>query len=402
MLNRTLTDTDVAALRARTPGTAHVTHLNNAGCSLPTSGVLDTVIGYLHREAMIGGYEAAAEVEQPLSAVYSSIATLLGAQSNEIALVENATAAWDMAFHSIPFVAGDRILTVQSEYASNYIAYLLVAERHGVRIDVVPDDEHGQADLGALEAMMDDRVRLVSVTHVPTNGGLVNPVAAIGAIAKRAGALFLVDACQSVGQLDFTVDSIGCDLLSFTGRKYVRGPRGTGALFVRSTVLEQLRPPFLDLHSATWTSPTTYEMVPGAKRFENWESNIANKLGLGVAVDEALAIGLPAIEARVVELAARLRTMLRDVPGVTVHDQGERQCGIVTFTVDGHDPGDLAANLRAQMINVSVTRRAGTLLDMRRRNLDALVRASVHYFNTDDELDRLCSALCALGTFLPR
>ena len=397
MLNRTLTDDDVAALRTRTPGTAHVTHLNNAACSLPTIGVLDTVIGYLHREAMIGGYEAAAEVEQQLSAVYASIAALLGAQATEIALVENATVAWDMAFHSIPFAEGDRILTVQSEYASNYIAYLLVAERHGVQVDVVPDDSHGQADLEALEAMMDDRVRLVSVTHVPTNGGLVNPVSAIGAIAKRAGALFLVDACQSVGQLDFTVDSIRCDLLSFTGRKYVRGPRGTGALYVRSAVLDQLRPPFLDLHSATWTSPTTYEMVPDARRFENWESNIANKLGLGVAVDEALAIGLPAIEGRIIEVAARLRTMLRNVPGVMLHDQGERQCGIVTFTVDGHDPADLVATLRAQTINVSVTRRSGTLLDMSHRNLDALVRASVHYFNTDDELDRLCSAVGALG-----
>lgn len=396
MPNPTLTDADIAALRERTPGTAHVAHFNNAGCSLPSTGVLDTVVSYLHQEAMIGGYEAAAAATERLGAVYDSVAALLGAQPTEIALVENATAAWDMAFHSIPFKPGDRIITVQSEYASNYIGYLRAVERLGVKIDVVPDDDDGQADLEALESMMDERVRLVSATHVPTNGGLVNPVAGIGAIAKRAGALYLVDACQSVGQLDFSVDSVQCDLLSFTGRKYVRGPRGTGALYVRSSVLDQLRPPFLDLHGATWTSPTTYEMLPDAKRFENWESNIAMKLGLGVAVDEALAIGLPAIESRVVALAVALRSALREIPGVTVRDQGATQCGIVTFTIDGQAAADLAAALRAQMINVSVTDRSGTLLDMTRRDLDAMVRASVHYFNTDDEIDRLCSALRAL------
>lgn len=396
MPNPTLTDADIAALRERTPGTAHVAHFNNAGCSLPSTGVLDTVVSYLHQEATIGGYEAAAAATEKLGAVYDSVAALLGAQPTEIALVENATAAWDMAFHSIPFKPGDRIVTVQSEYASNYIGYLLAVERLGVQVDVVPDDGDGQADLEALESMMDERVRLVSATHVPTNGGLVNPVAEIGVIAKRAGALYLVDACQSVGQLDFTVDSIRCDLLSFTGRKYVRGPRGTGALYVRSSVLDQLHPPFLDLRSATWTSPTTYEMVPDAKRFENWESNIAMKLGLGVAVDEAVAIGLPAIEQRVLALAASLRSALRAIAAVTVRDQGAKQCGIVTFTVDGHTAADLATALRAQMINVSVTGRAGTLLDMTRRDLDAMVRASVHYFNTDDEINRLCSALRAL------
>jgi selenocysteine lyase/cysteine desulfurase len=388
---------DVDALRADTPATARLAHLNNAGSALPPRQVVDTVVAFLRREAEIGGYEAETEAADAVAGTYRAVAALLHCAPDEVALLESATAAWDMAFHAIPFRSGDRILTAQAEYASNFISYLQVARRYGVRVDVVPDDEHGQLDVEALAGMVDERVRLISITHVPTNGGLVNPAAEVGRIARDAGVLYLLDACQSVGQLPVDVAEIGCDLLSFTGRKYLRGPRGSGALYVRRSRLAELEPPFLDLTSATWTAPDQYEIRPDTRRFENFESSVAAKIGLGVAIDYALAVGVPAGWVRIQALADGLRRRLAAVPGVTVRDKGLVRCGIVSFEVAGTDAADVRRHLAGQLVNVSVVPPPSTLLDTRDRGLPALVRASVHYYNTDDELDRASTAVAELA-----
>ncbi|MGP3966677.1 aminotransferase class V-fold PLP-dependent enzyme [Streptomyces sp. 6N223] len=393
-----LTSAEVARARADTPGCARVTHFNNAGASLMPRQVIDATTRHLLLEADIGGYEAAAEAHERIESVYDSAARLLGCHRDEIALMDSATRAWDMAFYAIPFRPGDRVLTSMAEYASNYIAYLQIAERHGVRIDVVPNDEHGQLSIDALRAAIDERVRVISLTHVPTNGGLVNPAAEVGKIAREAGALYLLDACQSVGQLDVDVAEIGCDMLSTTGRKYLRGPRGTGLLYVRREVLEQLTPPMLDLHAATWTARDRYEMRPDARRFETWEANYAALLGLGAAVDHALGWGLPRIQARVTSLAGTLREHLAGIRGVHVRDLGVQRCGIVTFTVDGVDgvePAQVKSDLAEQRINISVSRPPSTRLDMEDRGLSSLLRASVHYYNTDEEIAALARAVRA-------
>ncbi|HEY2777860.1 MAG TPA: aminotransferase class V-fold PLP-dependent enzyme, partial [Gaiellaceae bacterium] len=222
---------DVERVRADTPGVAHVAHLNNAGSALPPRQVHDAVVDHLQREAEIGGYEAARERKDRWEHTYDALARLLNAEREEIAVIENATRAWDMAFYAFPFEPGDRILTGRAEYASNWIALKQVADRTGARIDVVPDDEHGQIDVTALESMLDDDVRLVSLVHVPTQSGLVNPAAAVGRLTRAAGVPLLLDACQSVGQLPVDVEELGCDILSGTGRKFLRGPRGTGFLY---------------------------------------------------------------------------------------------------------------------------------------------------------------------------
>ena len=241
--------------------------------------------------------------------------------------------------------------------------------------------------------MIDDRVRLISITHVPTNGGLVNPAAEIGAVARRHGIPYLLDACQSTGQLALDVDTIGCDLMSATGRKYLRGPRGVGFLYVRKRMLESLEPPMLDMHAATWVSRNSYEMRPDARRFENWESNYAAKLGLGAAVDYALDWGMDNVERRIVSLGQRLRGELQDLDGVTTYDLGPTPCGIVTFAVKGKTSREVAAALSAQRINVSTSEPSSTLLDAEARALPDLVRASVHYYNDDDEIDRFVAVL---------
>jgi selenocysteine lyase/cysteine desulfurase len=392
-LKAVFSDRDLARARGQTPGCEEVLHFNNAGAALMPEPVLEATVSHLRLEARIGGYEAAAQAEDALERVYDAAASLIGCHREEIAVVENATRAWDMAFYSLPFGPGDRILTAVAEYASNFIAYLQVARRTGARVEVVPNDEQGRISVEALRDMMDDDVRLISLTHVPTNGGLVNPAAAVGEVAREAGVLYLLDACQSVGQLPLDVGEIGCDMLSATGRKYLRGPRGTGFLYVRRGILEDLEPPFLDLHAATWTARDRFRVRPDARRFENWETNFAGKVGLGVAVDYALQWGIEAIRDRVQHLAEHLRTRLHEVAGVTVRDLGVVRCGIVTFTVEEKTPETVVRALSEHGINTSVSPPSSTLLDMESRNLDGLVRASVHYYNSEEEVERFCETL---------
>jgi cysteine desulfurase/selenocysteine lyase len=383
----------LSQVRADTPGCTSVLHFNNAGASLVTRQVLDAQVSYLQREATIGSYEAARLANDTLEQVYDSAARLLNAHRDEIALVENATRAWDMAFYAIPFRPGDRILASAVEYASNYIAFLQVARKFGVSVEPMAVDESGQVSVEALRNQMDEKVKLIAITHVPNNGGLVNPVAEIGKVAREAGVLYLLDACQSVGQMPVDVEAIGCDMLSATGRKYLRAPRGTGFLYVSRRVMESLEPPFLDLHAATWTSQDSFETRRDARKFETWESNVAGKIGLGIALDYALNLGLAHTYPRIVSLAARLRARLGEVPSVKVYDLGLEPCGIVTFSLAGKESAAVRDALLRQHMNVSITTPNHTLLDSEQRKLSSMVRASLHYYNSEEEVDRLVNAV---------
>ena len=303
---------DIDGLRAQTPGCAHRIHLNNAGAALLAQPTLDAMTGHLRLEAEIGGYEAAAQAQQGIAAVYAAIAELIGGQSEEVALFDNATHAWNAAFYSVPLGRGDRILTGRAEYGSNVLAYWQAARRTGAEVAVVPNDRYGQLDVAALAAMADERTRLIGVSHVPTSGGLVQPAAEIGKIARACGALFLLDATQSVGQLPLDAQAIGCDMLTGTGRKFLRGPRGTGFLWVRTAAVERLDPFVAEIGSATWDGRRGFNWAPGARRFGTWEHSYVNVLGLGAAVRQALDLGVAAIAERAFALGARLRDQLSD------------------------------------------------------------------------------------------
>jgi cysteine desulfurase / selenocysteine lyase len=387
---------DVERVRADTPGVAHVAHLNNAGAALPPRQVHDAVVDHLRRESEIGGYEAAAERLDRAEHAYDALATLLNAAREEIAVVENATRAWDMAFYSFRFAPGDRILTGRAEYASNWIALKQVTDRTGATIDVVPDDEHGQIDVDALERMLDGDVKLVSLVHVPTQSGLVNPAAEVGRLTRAAGVPLLLDACQSVGQLPVDVEAIGCDILSGTGRKFLRGPRATGFLYVRRGLIGELDPPLLDMHAAEWLPDGGYRVRDDARRFENWETYYAGKIGLGAAVDYALELGVDEIWVRIQELAAQLRARLAAIDGVTLLDRGAVLGATITFTVDGREPEDVRRFLAGRGVNVSVMERESAQLDFGARGIDHAVRSSVHYYNDDSDLDRLVEGIEAM------
>lgn len=387
---------DIEKIRADTPACETLLHFNNAGASLMPDPVYDALQKVLESERMIGGYEAERLAQVDIESFYTEFAALLNCAPDEIAYVENATRAWDMAFYGLHLKPGDRVITHGSEYVSNYLALLQQSKRLGFEIDLVPSDSFGQIDVAALDAMITPATRLIAITHVPTQGGLVNPAQAVGRVAKKHGVLYLLDACQSVGQIDVDVAEIGCDILSGTGRKFLRGPRGTGFLYVRKCILEQIDPPFVDLRAATWTEANSFAFAPSAKRFENWESFVAGRVGLAAAVRYARALGLKNIEARVGTLGQSLRAALSQLKGVSVHDLGAEKCGIVTFTKAGHTPAEIAQTLRAQQMNVSVSQMTSARLDLEPRGLSALTRASVHYFNTEAEIERFTGAIDAL------
>ncbi len=381
---------DVDRVRAETPGCEERLHFNNAGASLMPQPVLDTVVAHLECEARIGGYEAKDAAAAELDHVYEAAATLINCTPAEIALLEDPARAWYAVFSALSFGPGDRLVTGRAEYVSNYLAYLRVTRTTGAEIVVVEDDEYGQIDVRKLAAELERGAKLITLTHVPTSGGLVNPAAEVGKLAREADIPFLLDACQSVGQLPIDVEQIGCDFLSTTGRKFLRGPRGTGFLYVGRRRLDTLDPAMPEVGSASWTARDVYTHKPGARRFETWEASHALQLGLGRAIDYALELGLDSIWERVSALAAQLRERLDAIPGVATRDLGRTKCGIVTFAADGIEAPALRAQLYERGVNVHLSEAGDTRLDFEARGLPTMIRSSVHYFNTEAEVGRFC------------
>lgn len=388
-----LTRDEVQQFRAETRGTALRTHFNNAGTSLPPDIVVDTVISYIKEEAMFGGYETEASYQEQLEYTYTLIARLINAEKDEVAIVENSSQAWGLAFNGIRFNPGEEIITSEMEYETNLFGFINARKAFGVVIKVIENDEAGNFSLAALEAAITPATRLIAVTHIASSSGSMLPVAEIGKIARSHNILYLVDACQTVGQLPINVKEMGCDMLSVTGRKFLRGPRGTGFLFVRKDVLAQLKVFFMDSLAATWINQDTYELRPDARRFELFEKNRALNLGLGKAIEYALAIGVDRIWERIQLLSALLREQLSAIEGVTVHDKGQHRCGIVTFTCASTDSQVIKSALALKHINVAVSLAGSTLLYMNKQRLANVVRASVHYYNTEEEIKFLCAAV---------
>ncbi len=384
---------DVERARRETRGCEKHIHFNNAGASLPPIPVTDALFDYLREEEEQGGYEVMARRAAELDHFYTAAAKLLNCSAEEIAFADSATRAWNSAFYAFDFQPGDRILASSAEYGSNLVALLHQAKRIGVEISWVQDDPLGQIDINNLEKQIDRRVKLICLTQVPSGGGLVNPAAEVGKVAKAAGIPFLLDACQALGQTPVDVDQIGCDLLCGTGRKFLRGPRGTGLLYVRRTLLEQHEPNQLNHHAAHLLSAQKYQLRMDAKRFECWERNYAGQLAFGVAIDYALAWGLENISERVRSLASKLRQELANIDGVTIADQGGEQCAIVTFFSAQMNADKIQHQLACRRINTSVVPSSANPVSSERLNHPSLLRASLHYYNTDEEVERFVAAL---------
>jgi len=391
-----ISEQELNQLRQETAGTANIIHFNNAGASLPPDVVVDTVVDYLKEEALAGGYETEYKYREQLADTYTAIARLINAEQDEIAIVENASTAWCMAFNGIDFIAGDEVITSEMEYVTNIIGFVNAEKNRGIKIKLIPNDENGNFSLAELENAISPKTKLIAITHIASTTGGMIPIVEIGKIANKHNILYLVDACQSAGQVPVDVKEIGCDMLSVTGRKYLRAPRGTGFLFVKKEVQDKLKPLFMDGFSAPDVKLAGFNLRNDARRFELYEKNRALTLGLGKAIEYALTIGIDRIWQRVQLLATALRAELTDIDGITVHDFGPEQCGIVTFTVSGLDAAQVKNHLAQKHINVSVGKAISTLYFMNKNNLTNVVRASVHYYNTEQEINTICDELRAL------
>lgn len=387
---------DIAKLRADTPACETLTHFNNAGASLMPTPVYAAMTAHQALEQAIGGYEAQDAAADSIADFYDAFADMLNCDPIEIAFMESATKAWDAVFYALPLAAGDRVLVHRSTYSSSYLALLQLAKRRGLEIDLVPSDAHGQIDVAALPGLIRDKTKLILLAHCPSQSGLIQPADAVGRFAKAHGLLYLLDACQSAGQMPLDVTAIGCDALTGTGRKFLRGPRGTGFLYMRRDLAERVEPTMIDMQGAEWLSPDTYRLADGARRFETWERNIAGKIGLAVAVRYALDVGLDGIARRVQSTAQDLRDQLAALPHVTVHDPGIQRSGIVTFSKAGVDVQAAKLRLRADRINVSIIPQSWAILDAAERHLPDMMRASVHCYNSEGDIARLIEAVDAL------
>jgi selenocysteine lyase/cysteine desulfurase len=381
--------------RNDTPAARRIVHLNNAGASLMPRVVVDTVVEHLRLEEQIGGYEATDRRQSAIAEVYETMASFLGCRARNIALVENSTVAFSQALAAFDFAPGDRIVTTRNDYISNQIAFLALARRRGIEVVRAADLAEGGADpQDFARQLARPNVRVATVSWMPTNSGLIQDVPAIAAACTAAGVPLIVDACQVVGQMPVDANALGCHFLCGTSRKFLRGPRGIGFLFVSDAALDRgMYPLALDMQGARWSGADRFELVDSAQRFENWEFAHAIVLGLGAAARYALGIGLETIASRCQKLAAYARTRLAALDGATILDRGRRRGAIVTLHLRGHDPRDIVPILRQRGINTTATLREWAILDMEEKGVDAALRVSPHYYNTTEEIDRLAEEL---------
>ena len=378
----------IEKLRQETPGCEQVIHLNNAGAGLMPTPVLTAMQEYLQLEAEIGGYEAAEAQQEVIQDFYQQMAKFLSCHTRNIAVAASSTDAYAKALSSIPFQAGDVILTTQNDYSSNQLAFLSLEKRLGVRLVFAPDRPEGGVDTEIMEHLMDENSPvLVAVTHIPTNSGLIQPIEEIGKLCRERNILYLVDACQSVGQTPVNCQEIGCDFLTASYRKFLRGPRGLGFLYVSDRVLGGgMEPLFIDLRGSHWKEATTYFPKPDAMRFEFWEQPFALVVGAQVCVKYALDLGLENIQDRTYALAAHLRKGLANIPGIRVLDEGDALCGITTSHLPGRSPEEIGAILKQHRINYSVAYRENAVRDFDRKGVKWALRLSPHYYNTKEEV----------------
>jgi len=388
-------DALVRQWREDTPGCANQIHFNNAGAGLMPRDVLDVMVTHLNREAKFGAYESADDAEGAVAEAYASVARLLRAQPRNIAVVENSTVAFFQALSAFDFKPGDVIVTTRNDYVSNQLAYLSLARRHGVEVRRAADLPSGGADPQSVkELLRDSHVRLLAVTWVPTNSGLMQPVETLGEVAEAAGVPYLVDGCQAVGQIPVDVAKLRCDFFSGTARKFLRGPRGIGFLYVSDRALQRGDfPLYIDMRGADWVSADDFAPAPDARRFENWEFAYSLLLGLGEAARYALAVGVERGGGRARDLAATLRRKLAEMSGIRVLDRGSDLAALVTMEVAGWDATELSKLLRTRGINTSASLRAYAVIDMDEKRVSSALRLSPHYYNTEEEIERAVAEL---------
>ena len=364
--------------------------LNSAGSSIMPKSVVQRIDYYLREEERFGGYKVVELNEGEISDFYSKTAKLINCKPHNIAFANSATDAYSKALSSIDFKKDDSIITTDDDYVSNHIQFISLKRRFGIKIIRIKTLENGGINITDFEELVKKHnPKLVSVTHIPTNSGLIQNIESIGEICHRHQILFLIDACQSIGQLSIDVKKIKCDFLTATGRKFLRGPRGTGFLFVSDRLLNDgYFPLMIDLRGARWTGIDKFEILESAKRFENWEIPYSLLVGLTEAINYANHIGLDYIESYNEKLMAHFRKNLSGIPGIRLFDIGLKICNILTFVKDGVSLKETKEKLDKNNVLFSISKKESAFIDFNKKEIDWAIRLSPHYFNTIEEIDK--------------
>lgn len=386
---------EIAAFRNETTGCANVIHLNNAGAGLMPDVVTKAVLDHITLESSIGGYEAAALQAEAIRQFYVQAGKLLNCGADNIAFTSSATDSYTRALSSIPFQSGDIILTDNDDFISNQIQFLACQKRFGIRIERIRNAPEGGVDLEDLEQkLIQLKPRLLAITHIPTNSGLVQPVKRIAEIYDRYEKThgdqtwYILDACQSAGQMKLDVKDLKCDFLSVTARKFLRGPRGTGFLYISDKALNSgLEPLFIDMRGAEWIEKDVYKPRADAMRYEDWEFAYALVLGTRSAIEYCLKVREDRIWQRVKGLADCMRQGLSSIDKVRVLDRGPEVGGLVTFAVKGSEPKFLVNEFLKRKINVVPSYRNFAVIDFDEKQVEWAIRASPHYYTTMEEVE---------------
>lgn len=384
---------NIEQLRKDTPHCNDLTHFNNAGAALPSKFVNESILEFLEAESRIGGYEIVEERAKQIGEFYTEAAALIKASPDEIAITDSASTAFSKAIFSIPFKLGDKIITSELEYGNNFLNYLKLKKEKGIEIITIRGNEASPISIEELKNAIDSKVKLIAITHMPTSSGVIAPVKEIGKIAKENGILYLVDTCQSIGQFPVYVDELQCDFLNATSRKYLRGPRGLGFLYVRKRILASLDPFSFEMLGAEWKSQERYDLNYSSKMFETYEKPYAFLIGFSAAIKYANQLGIENIWQRISYLSNYLREQLGNVSGVKLYDGSGLRSGIISFTKDGVDPFKMHKELQDKKINSSVLYQFTSLLEMQKKNLVNGNRLSLHCYNTKTEINKVVSEI---------
>lgn len=392
-------------------------YLDSAATSQKPRAVIEAEVAFLMNENAAvhrGAHTLAAEATELFEDARATVAGFVGAEPEQLVWTSGATAGLNLIAYAIgnatagrgapasarvALVPGDEIVVTEIEHHANLVPWQELAARTGAILRHIPVRDDGAIDLDAAAAVIGGRTRIVSVTHVSNVLGIVNPVAELVALARDAGALTVLDACQSAPHLPLDLPALGVDLAVFSGHKML-GPYGIGALYGRSEVLEAL-PPFLTGGSMiTRVGLDRTEYLPPPQRFEAGTQPVSQAIGLAAAVRYLDGVGMGAVHAHERALEARMGEALRQIPGVRLLGDAPaaERVGLWAFDVDGVHAHDVGQFLDSRGIAVRVGHHCAAPLHAR-FGLTASVRASTALYNTVDEIDAFADALAQVRPF---
>ena len=377
-----------------------IIYLDNAASSLTPEPVVQKMLEFYHdyrANVERGVHRFSQRASEEYEEAHAKVADFINAESEtEIILTRNATEAINLVANGLTWKKGDKIVTSLIEHHSNFIVWLRLKKRYGIDVEIVRPDREGLFDIGDFEKAIDDKTRLVALTHVSNVLGVKTPIEEVAKIAHNHSAHLLVDGAQSVPHLKVDVQRIGCDYLAFSGHKML-GPTGVGVLYARKEMLNNLEPSSIGGGTIADVGVDHYTLSESPAKFEAGTPAIAEAIGLGAAVNYLRQVQLENIEVHERMLVKRMYHGLADIPSVEVHGPKnvEQRTGILSFNVGDLNPHDVALALD---ISAEIMVRSGhhCCLPLNKELLgrrEGTARASIYLYNTEAEVEKLVSAV---------